>query len=288
MSSPRSTLALCFAFLSPLPVASSLLPSPHAPPSPIRLIQEGPTWLAVEKPCGIAVHDGQDSLLSQLQASGHPMATPAHRLDRWTGGVLLFGKQQQEVGPLQSKLQAPSTVKRYHAILRGRLDSAEEVDWSEWKWSLSGKAEGRRNIQGGGKGEGRRKRALTVWRVMKRTDYFTLIEAQICSGRTHQIRRHASLAGHPVVGDVRYDRKCGEVYLRMLKEEYGFEMGGAALHASSLEIEGLDRIDGTGGGSVRLDSSASALPAAWEEMVPGCGAICFPSAGSAQLPADLT
>jgi RluA family pseudouridine synthase len=206
------------------------------------LIQAGPGWLAVDKPSGMSVHndpEGKRDAISLVQealdidldlrrqtgwAQGDPMPSPVHRLDKETSGVLLLATSRSVASKLQQAFEQRTTRKIYRAILRGRLAAAEGI----WNAPLTDKAEGRKSPAGPAN---LRKTCLTRFRRLRQNDHLTEIEVELESGRQHQIRRHAALAGHAIVGDLRYgDPKHAERIRRM----FGFSR--LMLHAMTLEI----------------------------------------------------
>ena len=219
----------------------------------VRVLDETSDWLVACKPYGASVHEGADSLLQQLSADGHaPPLLPVHRIDATTTGVVLFAKGGATAALLQEALNAETTSKQYTAVLMGELHGA-----GCWSQPLTRRAEGRKNPQGSPRSA--RAPASTGYRVLETaTDArLSLVELSLrVAGRTHQIRRHAALARHAVIGDRRYGeaRHCSRI-----ERMFGFDR--VALHASRLSI----RIDG-------VDYLYEApLPAAWGTLLEPLG-----------------
>ncbi len=145
-----------------------------------------------------------------------------NRLDKETSGLVLIVKKTELVPAFQALLER--STKKYIAILRGHLPLHDDVQI--WNWPISDKAEGGENPQGK---TADRKPAVTKFRVLQSNSYFSLVELQIETGRQHQIRKHARLAGRPVVGDNRYGNAKDNA---KIKDRYGFER--MALHAHQL------------------------------------------------------
>jgi 23S rRNA-/tRNA-specific pseudouridylate synthase len=153
---------------------------------------------------------------------------PVHRLDKETSGVLLLAVTREIFRFFSKQFEARQVTKRYVAIVHGRLENPEGNDsWGTWCWALAKTAGGRRNPEG----TGPRQDSHTRYRVLDHSAHYTLVEIEILSGRTHQIRRHAKLAGHPVVGDERYGSTRAISYLR---RNYAFDR--LALHARALTL----------------------------------------------------
>lgn len=111
---------------------------------------------------------------------------PCHRLDAPTGGLLVVAKTGPALAELNRQFQARETRKTYRAIAIGRLEGHGRVEVP-----LDGRE------------------AISEWRVVRhtrslRTDWITTVELHPITGRTHQLRRHLSGLGHPILGDSEY------------------------------------------------------------------------------------
>jgi len=126
---------------------------------------------------------------------------------------------------LQQALQAGE--KEYHAVLRGVIEVTSE--WQVWEAPISDAAESRTNPQGL---SNERIRARTLYRAEKSNPYFSLVHCLLQSGRQHQIRKHAAIAGRPVVGDSRYGNPKDN---ERIMSYYGFSR--LALHAHRLSFK---------------------------------------------------
>ncbi|HEY8270318.1 MAG TPA: RNA pseudouridine synthase [Pseudobdellovibrionaceae bacterium] len=194
----------------------------------LNIIQESSDWLVIDKPAGISVHNDKVNVLSVLQQQKkNPNLTfhAVHRLDSETSGVFMIAKDPEVAAKLMEEMQKDSTHKLYQAILRGPMKEETAL----WDWKLSDKAEGRKNPQGLSKD---RKECETLVKVLQKNEYLTLVECEILTAaRQHQIRKHAAVAEHPVVGDKRYnDQKYNERIIKMYGTERLF------LHATELRI----------------------------------------------------
>lgn len=194
----------------------------------LKIIHESADWLVIDKPAGLPVHNEKVNVLSVLtQQKRNPNLSfhAVHRLDQETSGVLLIAKDAEIAAKLSEELAKESTHKLYQAILRGAMKSEQ----AQWDWKLSDKAEGRKNPQGLSKD---RKDCETQVKVLSRNDYFTLVECEIMTGRQHQIRKHAALAKHAIVGDKRYN---DPKYNDRMAELYGTDR--MFLHAAELRLK---------------------------------------------------
>ncbi len=164
--------------------------------------------IAVDKPAGLAVHGGSGvafGLIEQMRAA-RPTAKfleLVHRLDRDTSGVLLVAKKRAALVGLHAALREGRVDKRYQILVKGRWrDAKREVTLPLTKF-LTGTGERRVRVeQVGGQA------AKTVFyrrRVWTDTDPpLSLLEAELLTGRTHQIRVHLTHLGFALAGDQKY------------------------------------------------------------------------------------
>ena len=123
----------------------------------------------------------------------------AQRLDRDTSGVIAFSIHPQAHKSLTDQLQSRSAKKSYLALVEGR----PEPETGSYVSNLIRDRYSNRvkSVEGGGK------EAVTKYRVVKTIELSTqvsLVQLDLITGRTHQIRAHLSEAGHPLLGDIRY------------------------------------------------------------------------------------
>jgi len=167
------------------------------------ILLETPRFLVINKPTGMAVHGGSGlnfgviEALRILRPEEHHLEL-VHRLDRETSGCLLISRKRSALRILHELLRTNGVDKRYLALLAGRWDKKTlEVDAPLRKNTLrSGERIVRIDPQG--------KPARTRFRRLERFDDATLVEAQLLTGRTHQIRVHAAHLGMPILGDPKY------------------------------------------------------------------------------------
>ncbi len=173
-------------------------------------------WIAVEKPAGISVHndpgmDLRSRLATRLdeepdlaRCAGFDRAFgvhPVHRLDRDTSGILLIAVRSETQRALTRQFESGSARKTYLALLHGHPFTPDPVGpWREWAWPLGKDAGGRDHPEG----RGPLAPCRTLYRILAVSTHYSLVGIRLVTGRKHQIRRHARMAGHPVVGDRRY------------------------------------------------------------------------------------
>ncbi len=194
----------------------------------IKTLSQTPDYIVIDKPMGLTIHNENTKEVSVLSTLGGKLF-PVHRLDKETSGVLVLAKNPTAAALLADQFQNHTVRKVYTAVLRGAL----KTDEVKWKWGLSDKAEGRKNPQGLAKD---RKDCLTFGTVVKKNDYLTMVEVEIKTGRQHQIRKHAAVAKHPIVGDPRYN---DAVYNEKIAQRFGNDR--MFLHATTLEFTWNDK-----------------------------------------------
>ena len=207
---------------------------------PVPIIAHGTGWLLADKPSGLSVHNdpgkdlcsrlmdyltGDCAYLCKVHLDPEFGLHPVHRLDKETSGVILLACHRDVFASLSEAFALNQVAKHYLALVHGT--EFKTGDNGLWTWPLTPKAAGRRNIQG----KGRRVECTTAFRVIRRSRRYTLLSCRLPTGRTHQIRRHAALAGHPLLGDRRYgsQRAC-----RYLENTFCFKR--LALHASRISL----------------------------------------------------
>lgn len=165
---------------------------------------EDEALLVINKPAGLAVHGGSGLDFGVIEAlrAQRPEARfleLAHRLDRETSGILLIGKKRSALKVLHDMFRQGAGDKRYLALVSGNwTEKVKDVRLPLEKYLTE---DGERRVSVNGE-EGRF--AHTIFRKIESGRRFSLVEAQIKTGRTHQIRVHLSHLGFPIVGDDKY------------------------------------------------------------------------------------
>lgn len=179
-----------------------------------RVIYEDENVLIVNKPRGMLVQDdGKDLkqsldklVLQYLVFKGEYDPSienaftpgPAHRLDRNTSGLVVFGKNIETLQYLFEIFKDHTKInKHYYTLVVGEVLEDGVIEAPLKKNPETGNVMVT-SLKNGGK------RAKTLYHVLQRFDGYTLLDVSLITGRTHQIRAHLSYIGHPVVGDSRY------------------------------------------------------------------------------------
>ncbi|NOK22343.1 RluA family pseudouridine synthase, partial [Corallococcus carmarthensis] len=177
-------------------------------PSRLVILKEDDWLMAVDKPSGMAVHTGSGitggTLVDYVRAYLGPKATrndftasPAHRLDRETSGVILVAKRRPAMVHFTEIFTHGHPKKRYLTLVKGKMpkDSGViDLPLAEHQQTAESKARRGVNMQ----------EAVTRWKVVRQSSEAALLSCTIETGRTHQIRRHLVAVGHPVAGDKKY------------------------------------------------------------------------------------
>ena len=175
----------------------------------LPIAYEDDAMLVVDKPSGIAVHGGSGVSFGVIEAlrRQRPQARfleLAHRLDRETSGLLLVGKKRSALIALHDMFRegglggGRGADKRYLLLVKGRwMDPMRNVKLPLLKYLLDS---GERRVRVSDDG----KASHTVFRLVARWEHFSLLEAELKSGRTHQIRVHCAHLGFPIAGDEKY------------------------------------------------------------------------------------
>ncbi len=184
-------------------------PRPAPETIPVEVIHEDDDLLVVAKPAGLVVHPGHGrrsgTLVNALLGRGTPLAPAGgadrpgivHRLDRETSGLLLVAKTDAAHRALAAAFARREIEKTYAALVWGRpRPPCGTID------RPIGRSRGDRTKMSVGAPRGRP--AVTVYRTVATPPGFALLEVDLVTGRTHQIRVHLTSAGHPIVGDSRY------------------------------------------------------------------------------------
>lgn len=198
---------------------------------PIEIIYEDSDIIVVNKPKGMVVHPANGNpdgtLVNAIMAickdslsgiGGEIRPGIVHRIDKDTSGLLIVAKNDNAHVKMSEQIKNHEVKKTYIALVRGVIKENEATIDMPIGRSTSDRKKMAVNRNG--------KNAVTHIKVIKRYEKYTLVEVNIETGRTHQIRVHLSHIGYPIIGDYTYSNG---------KNEFGVE--GQCLHAKSLEFK---------------------------------------------------
>jgi len=180
-------------------------------PYKFDVVYEDENILVINKPVGVLVHEGEDGndkntlnkqVLSYLIDKGeyNPddrgfIPSAAHRLDRNTGGIILYGKNIIALQNLFDLLKEHSNIEKYYlTLVNGKLDKKGNIDFRLKKDEKSKVVKVTKDGL----------EAHTLYKTIRSNSNYSLAEVQILTGRTHQIRVHMASIGHPILGDSKY------------------------------------------------------------------------------------
>ncbi len=181
----------------------------------LEILYEDDSILVLNKPPGMALHPGKGvhitTLIEGLIHYGMEKGFDphlVHRLDLNTSGVLVVAKNKKNARILTEYFKNRLVEKRYKTLVKGHVEKPGNV---------------RTDLDG--------QHALTIYKPLKIYREVTFLDVQIKTGRKHQIRRHMSVIGHPVVGDDKYGNRSFNRYFR---RKYGLKR--QFLHCSKVVL----------------------------------------------------
>ena len=207
---------------------------------PLEIIHEDDAIVVVNKPAGLVVHPAagisNGTLANALvhhfnqlsKTAGKTRPGIVHRLDKDTSGLIVVAKTEEAHESLADQFRAREVFKSYVALVHGRVQQASgRIDGAI---ARDPRNRTRMAVVSGGRP------ALSLYRVRRSYDRFTLVDIEIKTGRTHQIRVHLEWLKHPVVGDAVYgggrDKTVPDARLRARINA----MGRQFLHAEQLGL----------------------------------------------------
>ena len=200
---------------------------------PLDILYEDDSLLILNKPAGLVVHPsaGHEAGTMVNALLAHCLTLPGingvqrpgivHRLDKDTTGAIAVAKTEQAFHHLQEQFRTKTARRDYLAIVYGAPpQESGTVDQPIGRHPVE-----RQKMAVVSEEKGRR--AITHWRVKERLGNYTLMEFELETGRTHQIRVHSAFIGHPIVGDLTYGSG---------RKSVNVNLPGQALHAWRLRL----------------------------------------------------
>ena len=181
---------------------------------PIDILYEDDSIVVVNKRAGMVVHPAAGNYSGTLVnallyhcsflsgVGGILRPGIVHRLDKGTSGVLVVAKNDNAHQILSHQFKNRKMRKIYRALVRGQMETEKGIIDEEIGRHYADRKKMSTKTKKG-------RLAVTHWKVLKRYNDFSLLEIEIKTGRTHQIRVHLSLSHHPIVGDAIYGSKKG-------------------------------------------------------------------------------
>ncbi len=210
----------------------------------LEIIYQDENIIVVNKPAGMQVHPVKslsdhgasldDTLVNGLlyhfpetESVGEDPMRPGivHRLDKDTSGVMVVARNQKAFFKLKEKFKNKKVVKKYWAVLVGRMENKK----GRIEKSIARSSDYRKQIIAGKKTRTKIREAVTEYKCLKDLNGYCLVEVTPKTGRMHQIRVHMTSIGHSVAGDKKYFFKSKDKN----KKVFGRQM----LHAKTLEFE---------------------------------------------------
>jgi 23S rRNA pseudouridine1911/1915/1917 synthase len=238
-ASLRARDGWCIEVRIPAPRKSTLV----AEDIPLPVLYEDDDLVVIDKPAGVVVHPGAGvtsgtvvhGLLFKVRGlagiGGEERPGIVHRLDKDTSGCLVVAKTEQALRGLQASFKARTVEKRYRALVHGNPPDEQTLDTLYGRHPVDRKRFSSKVRKG--------RRAVTSFRVVERGASVALLEVELQTGRTHQIRAHLADAGWPLVGDALYGgvrreaRLAQDAPARLAARALGRQ----ALHAAVLGFE---------------------------------------------------
>jgi 23S rRNA pseudouridine1911/1915/1917 synthase len=220
------------------PIEATALPQDM----PLNIIYEDEAIIVINKPAGMVVHpapgNADKTLVNALLFHCHDLSgiggvlRPGivHRLDKDTSGLIVAAKSDDAHRSLSAQFEKHDVHKKYLALVWGDIKgNSGEIVLPVGRHTNNRKKMSTKSKRG--------KDALTLWKVRERYGVATLLEVEIKTGRTHQIRVHLSDRGYPVIGDQVYGNsaKINTVKDSLLKAKIK-EFNRQALHAAQLSF----------------------------------------------------
>ena len=185
-----------------------------------NILLENDNYIVLNKNSGIAVHGGSKNIIGLIDIIREKYGKNidlCHRIDKNTTGCLVFGEHKKAVKFFNNLLIDNNVKKTYQAVLKGKLKKNIVIDKPIYK-----------NIPT------KSKNSISKFKIIEHLNNATLVEVQIYTGRSHQIRIHSALINHPIIFDTRYgDKNFNKSFDKNIRKNI-------ALHSKSISFINLD------------------------------------------------
>ena len=204
---------------------------------PLNILHEDDNLIVVNKDSGMVTHTAvgnysgtlQNALLFRYpELKNVPRAGIIHRLDKQTSGLLIIARSLQSHNYLTQQIQDRLITKKYLTITSGILKNIGIIDEKIGRHKINRK---KMAVTFSGK------ESISKLKILRRFDKASLVEVELVTGRTHQIRVHLSFIGHPVLGDKLYGFRKSIFSKNPELIKFLDLYNGHALHAMSLEFK---------------------------------------------------
>lgn len=189
---------------------------PETPAETLAILYRDEHIVVIDKPANLLVHRSEIDrhetrfAIQILRDQIGRRVWPAHRLDRGTSGVLLFGLSPEIASALGRQFEAGTVEKRYWAVVRGHPPAGGSIDHALSRQRDAYEFQGERSSQ-------EAQSALTHYRRLAEIELpvavdrypssrYALLELEPITGRRHQLRRHLKHIAHPIIGDATYGK----------------------------------------------------------------------------------
>ncbi|VAW41396.1 Ribosomal large subunit pseudouridine synthase C [hydrothermal vent metagenome] len=201
------------------------------------IVFENNNFMVINKPSGLAVHSGTGVRVGLIEICKRLFPTVdiqlAHRLDRETSGCVVLTKNREALNQFNQQSKDSTLIKKYMALAQGVIKHDFMVNLA---LDTSARRNGERTVQVSATGKWAKTKFI-VAEIYPKDVPTTLLQCQLFTGRTHQIRVHASATDHPLAGDQRYGNSKFNKKLKNLGLKRLF------LHAASIQFkDGNDEI----------------------------------------------
>ena len=185
-----------------------------------NILFENDNYIVINKKSGIAVHGGTKNIIGLIDIIREKFGKNidlCHRIDKNTTGCLVFGKNKKAVKFFNNLLIDNNVKKTYQAVLKGKLKKNIVINKPIYK-NITTKS----------------KNSISKFKIIEHLNNATLVEVQIYTGRSHQIRIHAASINHPIIFDNRYgDNEFNKSFDKNIRKKI-------ALHSKSISFINLD------------------------------------------------